>query len=162
MPEAGVEPARPLELGILSPLRLPFRHSGGGAEAVLVLESLPHNRKITGAILLAPALAPDYNLSRALGRTEEGIWNFYSVYDVGWLGAGTVMMGTMDGEHTSAAGAVGFTQPWGLTEAQSQLYGRLLHQQSYSPKMAECGHDGGHAGWAKSAFVANWLSSVPA
>ena len=30
VPEAGVEPARPCERWILSPLRLPFRHSGSG------------------------------------------------------------------------------------------------------------------------------------
>ena len=33
VPEAGVEPARPCDRGILSPLRLPFRHSGAGGES---------------------------------------------------------------------------------------------------------------------------------
>ena len=28
VPKAGLEPARPLERGILNPLRLPFRHLG--------------------------------------------------------------------------------------------------------------------------------------
>ena len=32
VPEAGFEPARPGGRGILSPLRLPFRHSGAGRE----------------------------------------------------------------------------------------------------------------------------------
>lgn len=34
VPEAGVEPARPDGQGILSPRRLPFRHSGGGDSTV--------------------------------------------------------------------------------------------------------------------------------
>ena len=33
MPEAGLEPALPCGKGILSPLRLPFRHSGVRAES---------------------------------------------------------------------------------------------------------------------------------
>lgn len=33
VPEAGLEPARPFGQGILSPLRLPFRHPGMGCQA---------------------------------------------------------------------------------------------------------------------------------
>jgi hypothetical protein len=36
VPEAGLEPACPCERGILSPLRLPFRHSGTGWEKGIV------------------------------------------------------------------------------------------------------------------------------
>ncbi len=135
-------------------------HSGGGGVAVYALEALPANRQITAAILLGPALAPDYDLCRALKRTRLGIWNYYSPYDVGFLRAGTTVMGTVDGRHTSAAGAVSFAQPWGLDEEDRRLYGSKLHQQGYTPKMADSGHRGRHTHWAKRSFVAEWLAPV--
>ena len=135
-------------------------HSGGGGIAVYTLDALPSNRQITAAILLGPALAPDYDLRRAFKRTRSGIWNYYSPYDVGFLRLGTTVMGTIDGRHTSSAGAVGFTQPWGLDREDRRLYGSRLRQQGYTPKMAESGHRGGHTGWAKRSFVAEWLAPV--
>jgi len=135
-------------------------HSGGGGIAVYALEALPADRQITAAILLGPALAPDYDLRRALKRTTCGIWNYYSPYDVGFLGFGTTVMGTIDGKHTSSAGRVGFTQPWGLDQEDRRLYGSRLRQQGYTPKMARTGHRGKHTHWAKRAFVAEWLAPV--
>ena len=144
-------PGRPVHL---------IGHSGGGGVAVLALEALPSGRTITGAVLLAPALAPDYDLRRALRRAEFGIYNYYSPHDVGFLKAGTTVLGTIDGRHTSAAGARGFTMPWGLDKEDRQLYGAKLHQQRYTSKMAESGHSGGHTGWANRQFVAQWLAPV--
>lgn len=144
-------PGRPVHL---------IGHSGGGGLAVLTLEALPPQRKIASAILLAPAIAPTYDLSRALRRTEFGIFNYYSRRDRGFLGAGTTIVGTIDGEHTSAAGAVGFQVPYGLDEEGRELYRTKLHQQRYTPKMAESGHSGGHLGWADRAFVAEWLAPI--
>ncbi len=135
-------------------------HSGGGGVAVLALEALPAERQITSAILLAPAISPDYDLRRALRHTEYGIWNFYSRHDVGFLKAGTTVMGTIDGRHTSAAGAVGFQMPWGLDDEDRRLYAAKLRQQAYSRKMADSGHTGGHVGWANRQFVAEWLCPI--
>jgi pimeloyl-ACP methyl ester carboxylesterase len=135
-------------------------HSGGGGVAVLALEALDSGRQITSAILLAPAISPDYDLRRALRQTEYGIWNFYSRHDVGFLKAGTTVMGTIDGRHTSAAGAVGFQMPWGLDEDDRRLYAVKLRQQAYSRKMADSGHTGGHVGWANRQFVAEWLCPI--
>lgn len=135
-------------------------HSGGGGVAVLALEALPAERPITSAILLAPAISPTYDLRSALRRTQEGIWNFYSRHDVGFLKAGTTVMGTIDGRHTSAAGAVGFQMPWGLDEEDRRLYATRLRQQAYSRKMAESGHTGGHVGWSNPRFVADWLCPI--
>ncbi len=135
-------------------------HSGGGGIAVMALEALPVNRQVTGAILLAPAIAPDYDLRRALRKTEYGIWNYYSPYDVGFLRAGTMLMGTIEGRHTSAAGAVGFTVPGVLDPEGRQLYAARLHQQQYTRKMLESGHTGGHTGWAFPKFVAEWLAPL--
>lgn len=132
-------------------------HSGGGGIAVLTLEALPPDRQVTSAILLAPAISPEYDLRRALRHAQVGIYNFYSPYDVGFLKAGTTLMGTIDGQHTAAAGAVGFRPPWGLNEADRQLYATKLRQQPYTRKMAQSGHAGGHTGWSGRRFVIEWL-----
>ncbi len=144
-------PGRPVHL---------IGHSGGGGIAIMALEELPPRQQITSAILLAPAVAPDYDLRRALLRTRCGIWNYYSPYDVGFLRAGTMLLGTIEGRHTSAAGAVGFTTPWGLDDEDKKLYSDRLHQQRYSRKMAEDGHTGGHMGWASRGFVSHWLAPI--
>jgi len=144
-------PGRPVHL---------IGHSGGGGIAILALEQLPQNRQVTSAILLAPAVAPDYDLRRALRRTQAGIWNYYSPYDVGFLRAGTLIMGTIEGKHVSAAGCVGFVEPWGLDAEDRRLYSQRLHQQRYTSKMADSGHMGSHTGWANRTFVASWLAPV--
>jgi pimeloyl-ACP methyl ester carboxylesterase len=144
-------PGRPVHL---------FGHSGGGGEAVLILEALPPKRKISAAFLLAAAIGPEYDLRRALRRTEYGIYNFYSPYDIGFLKAGTTMMGTIDGRHTSAAGNRGFKIPWGMDSEGRRLYGEKLHQQIWIRKMRNSGHRGGHFGWADPRFVADWLAPI--
>jgi pimeloyl-ACP methyl ester carboxylesterase len=135
-------------------------HSGGGGIAVLALESLPAGRQVTSAILLAPAIAPDYDLREALSKTQYGIWNFWSPHDIGFLKAGTTIMGTIEGRHTTAAGAKGFVRPWGLVEEDRRLYESKLHQQRYTKKMSDYGHRGGHTGWANRRFVAHWLTPL--
>jgi len=137
-------------------------HSGGGGIAVYALESLPPGRQVTSALLLAPALSPDYDLRGALRHTQRGIYNFYSPYDVGFLKVGTSVAGTIDGQLTRAAGAVGFTVPWGLSQEDRRLYATLLHQQRYLSKMADSGNAGGHTGWANRTFVAEWLAPLVA
>lgn len=135
-------------------------HSGGGGIAVYTLESLPPRREITSAILLAPALSPTYDLRPALRHVEKGIYNFYSPYDVGFLGLGTSVAGTIDGQHTRAAGAVGFTVPWGLDQDDRRLYADFLYQQRYLSRMVKSGHPGTHVGWSNRRFVAEWLAPI--
>ena len=135
-------------------------HSGGGGIAVYVLEALPANCKVTSVLLLAPALSPDYDLRVAMRHTEYGVYNFYSPYDVGFLKVGTSIAGTIDGRHTRAAGAVGFSIPWGLDQDDRKLYGSHLHQQRYLSKMADSGHRGSHTGWSNRQFVAEWLAPL--
>jgi pimeloyl-ACP methyl ester carboxylesterase len=141
------------------PVRL-IGHSGGAALAVLVLEALPEDRKITQAVLLAGALSPDYNLSTALGRTERGVTTFYSPGDVLYLMAGTLALGTIDRQHTASAGAVGFRLPDHLTTDARQLYETLLHQEPYRWEMARSRNFGGHIGPANRKFVADWVAPL--
>ncbi len=83
-------------------------YSGGAAEAVLALERLGADDCIDAAILLAATLSPTYDLARALRRTRFGIYNFRNPNDRTLLGAGMILMGTLDRRHVPAAGMVGF------------------------------------------------------
>lgn len=132
-------------------------HSGGGGMAILTLETLPRDRKVTAVLLLAAAISPDHNLTRALHRTEYGIFNYYSRGDVGYLQIGTSFFGTIDRDYGPAAGAVGFNIPSG-GDAREEY--RKLHQIAYSQKMARYGHGGGHIGWTARPFVREYLAPL--
>ena len=134
-------PGRPVHL---------IGHSGGGGLALLTLEALPANRKISSAILLAPAVSPDFDLDNALSKTEHGIWNFHSPWDLPLLVVGTTILGTLDGRHVPAAGAYGFT-----------LAGdNKVRQVDYDAKMLRTGHLGGHFGWMTPEFGSNYLAPL--
>jgi pimeloyl-ACP methyl ester carboxylesterase len=135
-------------------------HSGGGAIAVFVLEKLPRQSEVTAAILLAPALSPNYPLSNALPHTERGIWNFWSSWDMFFLGLGTVVLGTIDGRHQVCGGLLGFQQPGDLSAENRALYERKLHQVGYSVKMARAFHLGGHFGCVNRVFVSEYLAPL--
>ncbi len=49
VPEVGVEPTRPEGRGILSPLRLPFRHSGAGDAILAHGPALEANARTDGS-----------------------------------------------------------------------------------------------------------------
>jgi len=124
----------------------------------VTLRALDRNKR--QARKIADTIIPTYDLSRALKRCESGLWNFYSPYDVGFLRAGTTVFGNIDGEHSSSAGAVAFTIPWGMSEEDRRLYRSKLHQQRYTHAMFASGHGGGHFGWADREFVKDWLTPL--
>ena len=135
-------------------------YSGGGAVAVLALESLPAGRKVTSAVLLAPTLAPDYDLRTALSHSERGIRSFHSPIDAPILIVLSTAFGTTEGRHTLSAGAVGFTVPRAVDGKQREAYAARVSQQAYSPDMLATGHPGGHFGWTNRAFVAKWIAPL--
>ena len=145
-------PGRPVHL---------IGYSGGGGVAVLALEALPTDHPVTSAILLGPTVAYDYDLQRALSHTEQGIYNFYSPLDVPVLGALTLGLGTTEGRHAIAAGAVGFQIPESLGTVEHEAYQRRLVQQQYRLDMLADGHAGGHFGWRSRAFVAKYVGPLP-
>lgn len=116
--------------------------AGPACEAVAML---PEDRAIDSTILLGPALSPDYDLRPTLRRTRGGIDSFHSPLDIPVLMALTTVVGTMDGQHMPAAGAIGFL------ESRRNL--PRLRQHMYNPKMLIQGHLGGHFGWTASKFV---------
>jgi len=135
-------------------------YSGGAGEAVLTLEALPADRKVTDAILLAPTLASDYDLRPAMSRTTCGIRNFYSPLDVPILMVLSTAFGTTEGRHTPAAGAIGFQTPTSASPEERLEYENRLPQQSYEPGMVMEGHCGGHFGWANRAFIARYVAPL--
>jgi len=129
-------------------------HSGGTAIAIWAAEGLPDGESIDGIVLLASSLSPDYDLSRALCSTRGGIVSFYSSQDSALLGAGTILIGTMDGEHVESAGKVGFTAP---SDGAGQAAYRKLHQIPWVANMAETGHTGGHFSCLAGDFVSAYV-----
>lgn len=144
-------PGRPVDL---------VGHSGGAAMVVLALEQLPPEHSVRCALLLQSAMSPDYDLTAALERTERGIWNFRSVFDMLFLGAGTWLAGTLDGRHHAAAGMVGFRQPATLGAAGKQLYATKLHDVAFHPAMIADFHVGGHLSVTSRPFVARTVAPL--
>lgn len=129
-------------------------HSGGTAIAAWAAEAIPRGRRIAGIIMLAPSLSPGYDLSAALAHTDRGIVSFHSHLDAALLGAGTTLVGTMDGLHVEAAGKVAFRKP---AQAEPARDYRKLVQVAWESGMAESGHDGGHFGPTTPRFVARYV-----
>jgi pimeloyl-ACP methyl ester carboxylesterase len=127
-------------------------HSGGCAIAVWALEKLPDNVKVHTALLLAPALSPDYDLTPALRHVSDKMIVFTSTLDTVVLFTGTKLFGTMDGQHAPAAGFSGFAQPPG---ADSGEY-RKLHQYPYRYSWEQYGDYGEHIG-ATAPLFAQWV-----
>jgi len=130
--------------------------SGGGAMAAWIAEALPPGELLEGIIMLAPSLSPGYPLEEALGHTRRGIVNFYSERDWFILGVGTTLSGTMDGQHTSSAGRVGFeAPPFGLP---AKIYASKLFQVPWQPVMAETGNSGRHITSGARLFVTSYVA----
>jgi pimeloyl-ACP methyl ester carboxylesterase len=133
-------------------------HSGGGALSVLTLERLPPGTTVTGALLLNAALSPGYDLSAALGHVERTIWNFRSIFDLFFVGIGTVVAGTVDGRHTCCAGMIGFRTP--ADPARRELYAQRFREVPFRAAMMADFHFGGHMGPSNRVFVARNLAPL--
>ncbi len=108
-------------------------HSGGGALAVFVAESvsdLAGGEPLEGLVLLSPSISNIYDLTKALNFCNHGILNCYNPEDTMLLGIGTTVMGNIDGVPGPSAGLDGFVL---LEDVSSQdkidLYHRKLFQQ---------------------------------
>jgi hypothetical protein len=129
--------------------------SGGSGIVVGALEGLPEG-SVEAAVLLAPALSPEYDLSRALGAVRREMVVFWSPLDVVILGAGTWLFKTVDRVRSVGAGMVGFRRPPALDEAGRARYARL-RQVRWSPGMATTGYLGGHVGPDSPPFLRKYV-----
>ena len=141
-------PGRPVHL---------IGHSGGGAIALMALEALPNGHSVTSAILINAALSPKFDITTALSRTNLGVWDFSSPFDVIFLALFVLVFGTVDGRHCPAAGMIGFRLQDGSggSDAPPQL-----HQRSFRPHMAAQFNFGGHFGFTNRVFVAESIAPL--
>jgi pimeloyl-ACP methyl ester carboxylesterase len=135
-----------------------FGFSGGTGIAVFACESLRGRRVIDTMVLAAPALSPDYNLSRAMSAVTR-CYALTSRRDRIVLGAGTRVFGTIDRRFTSAAGRHGFRMPAALNAEDRAAYDRLV-QFRWSDAWRDSGHHGGHTGPVTAAFLARHLVAL--
>lgn len=126
--------------------------SGGTGIIIRALEALPEGA-VESAVLLASALSPRYDLSRALRAVRREVVAFWSPLDVFLLGAGTAVFGTIDRVHAPAAGLIGFRRPAAGDPAQ---YAKL-RQVRWRPRMGRAGYLGGHVGPDNPRFLRTYV-----
>lgn len=123
--------------------------SGGTGVVARALEALPEE-SIERVVLLASALSPTYDLTRALRAVRQEMVVFWSPLDVIVLGLGTRIFGTIDRVRSVSAGLVGFRQPPEADYAK-------LRQVRWRPEMAPTGNLGGHVGPDNPAFLRKYV-----
>jgi len=131
-------------------------HSGGGGMSLLTAAALPEGRRVTGIVMLAAAVSPIIDLSPALAKVESSIWNYYSWFDAFFLLFGTSVLGTIDGRHGPAAGAVGLRGP-GVQEAEAA--GKLI-QVRWNWRMLRQFNLGEHFGCVHRVFIAEEIAPL--
>ncbi len=132
--------------------------SGGAGVIVKALEQLGE-KTVDRAILLAPALSPEYDLTASLRAVSREMVVFWSPLDVLILGAGTRVFGTADRVWTASAGLVGFRIPPPCDPSGSHRDGQYakLRQVRWLPRMAASGYLGGHLGPDSPVFLKNYI-----
>ena len=134
-------------------------HSAGGGIAAWALEALPDGCQVDRALLLSPALSPDYNLAPALRGVRERLYVAYSWADLGLMAAGTTVFGTIDGRHTPCAGLVGFRMPKLLPREGREAYTKV-RQIGWRPRMIRDGNWGDHTGFTTARFACRVLAPM--
>jgi pimeloyl-ACP methyl ester carboxylesterase len=130
--------------------------SGGAGVVVRALEELPA-AAVEVAVLLAPALSPRYDLTRALRGVRRELVVFWSPLDVFILGVGTRVFGTIDRVKAVSAGLVGFRPPAAPVDPAWRAEYAKLRQVRWRPAMAATGYLGGHVGPDSPAFLRKYV-----
>ncbi|MEZ6056603.1 MAG: hypothetical protein R3C01_07850 [Planctomycetaceae bacterium] len=132
-------------------------HSGGGGMTLLSLIAL-HERapdvRVTGGILLNPAISRSFPLDVPLAQTERGLWNFCTMGDMFFLMLGTSLFGTIDRQRGCSAGALGFLP------SKQPVAAPPLTEVRWRPRMLLSGHPGGHLGVARPRFVRDYVAPI--
>lgn len=134
-------------------------HSGGAAVVVWALEDLPEGCCVERAFLMAPALAPEYDLSKALRHVRSRLYVMYSYADLPLMAAGTAVFGTMDRQHSVSAGLVGFKMPPAVPLADRAQYLKV-RQIPWTISLVKTGHLGGHMGWTSTRFARDFIAPI--
>ncbi len=131
-------------------------HSGGCRMVVNVLENLPRVDLVERAVLLSPCLESNYNLTRALAMSNCGIVSFNSPLDVPISVPLTAVRGMFQGRMDVSATVAGFRLP--KQPQLQQIYEQKLVQKRFQTRMISTGNLGGHFGWTKPKFVAQFVA----
>jgi pimeloyl-ACP methyl ester carboxylesterase len=129
-------------------------HSAGNAVVLAAAERFPPDT-VDRIVLLAPSVSPGYDLRAALASSREGIDAFISDHDRIVLDFAMRVVGTADRRWGPAAGRVGF-RPVVCTPTDAALYTRL-RQHSWDPVVSWTGHEGGHYGNNRCAFLSAYV-----
>lgn len=131
--------------------------SGGTGMLLWVLEELPDDVQVDVAVLIAPAVSPDYDLTPALRRVRKRMLVFQSPNDWFILGVGTNLFGTMDGVKTDAAGRVGFRMPAGADPRQYEKLTTFRYAQGWRWTY---GYGGGHFDCLAPRFASGFIAPL--
>lgn len=136
-------------------------YSGGAGVALLAVEALPDDVQVDRLVLVAAAVSPTYDLSRAHRHCRDGIVSIYSEKDWFILGVGTSLLGTIDRAFTPAAGKVGFQNGDGSLRIEIGLT-----QIAWCDEWVSLGHEGGHLGcysrpWARKILARHVARFAP-
>lgn len=140
-------PGRPVHL---------IGHSGGGGVAVFAAAQLPEGRKVDGLILLHASISCDYNLTKALQHSKNGILNVFNKGDVALLGIATTFLGNVDGGRSASAGRAGFDPP----RAKDKEEKKLAYEKVYQLELTNGITGGGdsHAAATKVPFIVDYIA----
>lgn len=125
--------------------------SGGAAIALWAAEGVDENFGLERIVLIGGSVAPDYDLTPTLERTNIGVFNYFSLADTVFLREGTIWNGTMERKFTISAGYSGFEVP-----ADERLAAKL-EQFEWTPSMKALGNNGGHWGPFSEPFIRKYL-----
>jgi len=134
--------------------------SAGTGIVVFATEQLPAGVKVDGLVLMASSLSNTYNLAPAMKHVRNEITNFSSVADVGVLGVGVGLAGTVDRGSGVAAGLYGFSLPPGASQEVRALYQEKLVEVSWKATHVVFGHMGDHLGASSSGFVKRFVAPI--
>ena len=132
-------------------------HSGGAAILTWALELLPDEIKVESGCMFAPALSPEYDLTKALKHVNGKLYVFSSPHDFVVLGTGTKMFGTMDGVHSEAAGLKGFKQP---ATGDADQYKKIVPQPYQRAWAFKYGNVGSHICALRPKFARDYVAKL--
>lgn len=138
------------------PIRI-TAHSGGAGIAVWALELLPDDVRIDSLFLIAPALSPEYDLTKALERVAKNLYVFSSPHDTVILSTGCKLFGTIDGVKCAAAGVDGFVQP---ESADPEQYRKLIHYPYERAWFKTYGNAGSHICAMRYRFAREYIGPL--
>ena len=131
-------------------------HSAGTGIAVWALEKLPDDVMVDDLVMIASALSPQYDLSKALHHVRGRAYAFNSALDVLILSIGTKGFGTVDRVKGDAAGLIGFRMP---PNADEEQYAKLT-QFPYDADWLRFNNPGDHIGPMMRSFAKNVVARV--